>query len=54
MIQSKIKKEICEYLQLTSPSYAIKKYVMPLIEEGKIKMSIPEKLKSQKQLYYSV
>lgn len=47
------RKEICEYLQLTSPSYAIKKYIMPLIEEGKIKMSIPEKPKSQKQLYYS-
>ena len=48
------RKEICEYLELTSPSYAIKKYIMPLVEEGKIKMSIPEKPKSQKQLYYSV
>ncbi len=47
------RKEIAEYLGLSSITYAIQKYVMPLVETGKIKMSIPEKPKSPKQLYYS-
>ena len=47
------RKEIAEYLGLSSITYAIQKYVMPLVEDGKIKMSIPEKPKSPKQLYYS-
>ena len=47
------RKEIAEYLGLSSITYAIQKYVMPLVEAGKIKMSIPEKPKSPKQLYYS-
>ena len=47
------RKEICDYLEMTSVSYAIQKHIMPLVEEGKIKMSIPDKPKSPKQLYYS-
>jgi len=47
------RKEICEYLGLESVSYAIQTHVMPLVEKGKIKMSIPDKPKSPKQLYYS-
>lgn len=47
------RKEICEYLELSSTTYAIQKYIMPLVESGKIKMSNPEKPKSSKQLYYS-
>ena len=47
------RKEICEYLGLTSVTYAIQRHVMPLVEEGKIKLSIPDKPKSSKQLYYS-
>lgn len=47
------RKEIAEYLGLSSITYAIQKYVMPLVETGKMKMSIPEKPKSPKQLYYS-
>lgn len=47
------RKEICEYLELESVTYAIQKHVMPLVECGKIKLSIPEKPKSPKQLYYS-
>ena len=48
------RKEICEYLGLNSVTYAIQSYVMPLVEKGVIKMSIPDKPKSQKQLFYSV
>ena len=47
------RKEICDYLGLSSVTYAIQTHVMPLVEEGKIKLSIPEKPKSSKQLYYS-
>lgn len=47
------RKEICEYLGISSVTYAIQTHVMPLVESGKIKMSIPDKPKSPKQLYYS-
>ena len=45
--------EICEFLGLSSVTYAIQTYVLPLVEKGVIKMSIPDKPKSPKQLYYS-
>ena len=47
------RKEICDYLELNSVTYAIQTYVMPLVERGIIKMSIPDKPKSPKQLFYS-
>ena len=47
------RKEICEYLGLSSVTYAIQTHVMPLVEQGVIKMSVPDKPKSPKQLYYS-
>ena len=47
------RKEICEYLGLSSVTYAIQTHIMPLVEAGKIKLSIPDKPKSPKQLYYS-
>ena len=47
------RKEICDYLGLNSVTYAIQTHVIPLVEAGKIKMSIPDKPKSPKQLYYS-
>ena len=47
------RKEICEFLGLSSVTYAIQTHVNPLIEDGKIKLSIPDKPKSPKQLYYS-
>lgn len=46
------RKEICEYLGLNSVTYAIQTHVMPLVEKGIIKMSIPDKPKSPKQLFY--
>lgn len=48
------RKEICEYLGLSSVTYAIQTHVMPLVESGKIKMTNPEKPTSSKQLFYSV
>ena len=47
------RKEISEYLGLGSVSYVIKDYVMPLVDKGKIKLSIPDKPRSPKQLYFS-
>ena len=47
------RKEICEYLGLSSVTYAIQTHVMPLVESGKIKMTNPEKPTSSKQLFYS-
>lgn len=46
------RKEISDYLGLNSVTYAIQTRVMPLVERGIIKMSIPEKPKSPKQLFY--
>ncbi len=46
------RKEISDYLGLNSMTYAIQTRVMPLVEKGIIKMSIPEKPKSPKQLFY--
>lgn len=47
------RREICEYLGLSSISYAIQTYVMPFVESGKIKMSNPDRPRSSKQLFYS-
>lgn len=47
------RKEICDYLGLNSITYAIQTHVMPLVDRGIIKMSIPDKPKSPKQLFYS-
>jgi len=46
------RKEISDYLGLNSVTYAIQTRIMPLVERGMIKMSIPEKPKSPKQLFY--
>ncbi|HUM84842.1 MAG TPA: ATP-binding protein [Lachnospiraceae bacterium] len=47
------RKEICDYLGLSSITYAIKVHVLPLVAAGKLKMSIPDKPKSPKQMYFS-
>ena len=47
------RKEICDFLAVKSMSYAIKRYVQPLIESGKIKMTMPDTPKSPNQKYFS-
>ena len=49
----KTRAEICQYLGLASQSYAIQTYVNPLVNSGRIRLSLPEKPSSHKQLYYS-
>ncbi len=47
------RKELAEFLGLSSATYAIKTYIQPLIEKGNIKMLIPDRPASPKQKYYS-
>lgn len=47
------RQEICDYLGLKSVSYVVKKYIMPLVQQGKLQMSIPEKPQSPKQLFFT-
>jgi ATP-dependent DNA helicase RecG len=47
------RREIAEHLGLSSLSYAIQAHVMPLVEAGLIKLSIPDKPRSHKQTYFS-
>lgn len=44
--------EICEFLGLRSVTYAIQTHVIPLVEQGIHKMSVPDKPKSPKQMFY--
>lgn len=34
--------------------YTMSKYIKPLIEKGKLRMTIPDKPKSKNQRYYSI
>ena len=45
------RKEIAKYLGLSSVSYAITQYVLPLVDEGKLNLTIPEKPKSTHQMF---
>lgn len=47
------RKEIAEYLGLSSVTYAINKHVKPLVDNGQIKLSIPDSPSSPNQKYYS-
>ena len=47
------RREICDYLGLSSATYAIQRHVMPLVERGFICLSIPEKPSSPRQLYFT-
>ena len=48
------RKEITDFLKISSTSYAIQTYVMPLVQRGLVKLTIPERPKSQAQRYFSV
>ncbi len=47
------RQEMSEYLGL-SQYYTLDKYVYPMVEAGKLALSVPEKLKSSKQRFYAV
>lgn len=52
-ITPRSREELADEYGFNTPSYFIKTYISPLIEEGKIKMTIPDKPKSKFQKYYS-
>lgn len=47
------RQELAQEFGFDTPSYFIKKYVQPLVEEKRIRMTLPDKPKSKKQKYYS-
>lgn len=52
-IKPRNREELANKFGFEAPSYFIKTYITPLIESGKIKMTLPEKPKSKYQKYYS-
>ena len=52
--EPKYKKEIMEYVGLKDAKHFTSKYLNPLIENGKIQLTIPEKPKSRNQKYVAV
>jgi ATP-dependent DNA helicase RecG len=48
------RQEIAAYLGIRTVSYAMDKFVKPLLKEGRLKMTLPQKPQSRKQKYYTV
>ncbi len=48
------RQEIADYLGIKATPYMMNKYVLPLIQQGLIRMIIPDKPKSRNQRYYAV
>ena len=48
------RKEIAAFLGLKTASYATDRYIRPLLDEGKLEMTIPDKPKSTRQRYKTV
>ncbi len=45
------REEICAFLDLKSSPYVVKEYVRPLVQQGRLEMTIPAKPRSTKQKY---
>ncbi|MDO4371716.1 MAG: AAA family ATPase, partial [Clostridia bacterium] len=45
------REEIANYLGISVSNYMMKKYVTPLLENGTLRMTYPEKPRSKKQTY---
>lgn len=48
------RQEIAEFLGIKTIFYVSEKYIQPLLEEGLLKMTIPDKPKSRNQRFYAV
>lgn len=48
------RQEIADFLEIKTVSYAVRQYIMPLVEAGSLKMTIPDRPGSPKQTYYTV
>ena len=47
------REELAQHFGFETPTYFVKTYIAPLLADGKIKMTIPDKPKSKFQKYYS-
>lgn len=47
------RQEIADYLGIKATPYMMNKYVLPLIQQGLLRMTIPDKPKSRNQRYYA-
>ena len=45
------REEICQFLGIQSKSYAINTYILPLVEKGALRMTLPNTPRSSKQRY---
>ncbi|MFQ9976084.1 MAG: Fic family protein [Butyricicoccus sp.] len=45
------RKEIADFLGIGTVYHANKRYIQPLVEQGRLKLSIPDKPSSRKQTY---
>lgn len=52
-ITPRSREELAKRFKFEAATYFIKTYIQPLIEDGKIKMTLPDKPKSKFQKYYS-
>ena len=52
--EPKSRKEIAEFLEIKTTTYAYSKYILPLLEEGRLGMTIPDIPASKNQKYYKI
>ena len=52
--EPKSRKEIAEFLEIKTTTYAYNKYILPLLEEGRLGMTIPDIPASRNQKYYKI
>lgn len=52
--EPKSRKEIAEFLGIKTTTYAYSKYILPLLEEGRLGMTIPDISASRNQKYYKI
>lgn len=45
-------RKLLSFLGIKTASYAIRQYVLPLVETSKLKMTIPDRPGSPRQTYY--
>ena len=47
------RREIADYLGISSAYYAMQHYVLPLVAEGKLALTLPDRPSSRNQRYYT-
>ena len=52
--EAKSRKEIAKFLEMKTTSYAYSKYILPLLKQGRLAMTIPDIPASKNQRYYKV